>query len=570
LTTQKYLLKCWLMKKPAQLKVLFIALLLFVLAAVKTTTINAAEPTAPGTVPLGRHWPAINKVESDLNLTWSELLREIPQVGVNYQKEVSLFTYNLRVHLRNLFDQISNRFYRQFLEKASPRLIIVNPEPTPVPTLSVTPLPTATPTAEPTAVPTAQPTVVPTATPTVSPEPTVTPTPTPVPTVEPTPTAVPTTAPTVTPTATPTAAPTATPTATPTPAVPVTGAGYSTQDGAIYKNGQKIVFNGVNWFGFETANNAPHGLWSRNYKDMIKQMKDTGFDAVRIPFCPNTVANSSVSGIDYSQNPDLEGLKSLEIMDKIVAELDAQGMYFVFDHHRPDCNAISELPTVPGYSEQQWVADLVAMTERYKGYDNFMGMDLKNEPHGAATWGTGDSTDWKLAAEKAGKAVLASDPNILIFVEGIQNNPTCSDNAIAHWWGGNLEPQACYPIDLPADRLVLSPHVYGPDVFPQDYFNALDFPSNMPAIWDKHFGFLAGKYALAIGEWGGKYGAGNPKDAAWQNAFANYMAQKKIYSFYWSWNPNSGDTGGILNDDWTTVRQDKVQMLQNYYSEFKQ
>src|SRR5262249_25040962 len=31
---------------------------------------------------------------------------------------------------------------------------------------------------------------------------------------------------------------------------------------------------------------------------------------------------------------------------------------------------------------------------------------------------------------------------------------------------------------------------------------------------------------------------------------------------WWSWNPNSGDTGGILNDDWTTVNQAKVTLLQ--------
>lgn len=30
---------------------------------------------------------------------------------------------------------------------------------------------------------------------------------------------------------------------------------------------------------------------------------------------------------------------------------------------------------------------------------------------------------------------------------------------------------------------------------------------------------------------------------------------------WWSWNPNSGDTGGILQDDWKTVNQDKVQGL---------
>lgn len=36
--------------------------------------------------------------------------------------------------------------------------------------------------------------------------------------------------------------------------------------------------------------------------------------------------------------------------------------------------------------------------------------------------------------------------------------------------------------------------------------------------------------------------------------------------FYWSWNPNSGDTGGILNDDWTTVRQDKVNLLTAFWA----
>ena len=31
---------------------------------------------------------------------------------------------------------------------------------------------------------------------------------------------------------------------------------------------------------------------------------------------------------------------------------------------------------------------------------------------------------------------------------------------------------------------------------------------------------------------------------------------------WWSWNPNSGDTGGILQDDWTTVNQAQLAALQ--------
>ena len=511
-----------------QVKVLIIVFLLALIIGGKLSAINAAGPYHPTEVPLGREIPALARTEQKLNFWQKELAIELPQAKNNWQKKVSAFPVVVRDRLKSLFDQVSGRFFQRFLEKASPRLIIVNPQPEPTPSpISLTPTPTYA--------------ISPTLTPTL------TITPTPVPTVVPTTPVIPTITPTQT---------------------PVPGSGYDVAGGVIRKNGQPIALNGVNWFGFETANNVVHGLWSRNYKEMIAQMKQAGFNSLRIPFCPNTVANGSVSGIDYNQNPDLQGLKSLEILDKIVEELDRQGMTFVLDHHRPDCNAISELPTTGSYSESAWIADLVAMTNRYKKYDNFLGMDLKNEPHGAATWGTGDSTDWKLAAEKAGRAVLEANPNILIFVEGIQNNPSCSDNSIAHWWGGNLEPQACYPIDLPTEKLVLSPHAYGPDVFPQDYFNSPDFPNNLPAIWDKHFGFLAGKYALVIGEWGGRY---QGKDAAWQNAFIDYLVKKDICnSFYWSWNPNSGDTGGVLQDDWRSLRQDKVELLQGYASRCRQ
>lgn len=34
-----------------------------------------------------------------------------------------------------------------------------------------------------------------------------------------------------------------------------------------------------------------------------------------------------------------------------------------------------------------------------------------------------------------------------------------------------------------------------------------------------------------------------------------------MYWTYWSWNPNSGDTGGVLLDDWSTIDQSKQGML---------
>lgn len=345
--------------------------------------------------------------------------------------------------------------------------------------------------------------------------------------------------------------------------------GYRVQNGRILNDAnQTVQLRGVNWFGFETHDHVVHGLWARNWQSMIAQMKSTGFNAVRLPFCPATLQSSGVTTIDYSRNADLQNKNSLQILDLVVNEFNNQGMYVLLDHHRPDCNAISELWYTGGYSEQQWIADLVFVANRYKNLPSFIGLDLKNEPHGAATWSAANpSTDWNKAAERASAQILANAPNILIFVEGIASTAVCSDNTYGHFWGENLQPLACTPLNIPANRLVLSPHVYGPDVFDMPYFQGGDFPGNMPAIWDQHFGrFAAQGYTLVIGEFGGKYGRGNSRDRPWQDAFVTYLIGKNIRSsFYWSWNPNSSDTGGILDDDWTTIRQDKVQLLQRLW-----
>jgi endoglucanase len=346
--------------------------------------------------------------------------------------------------------------------------------------------------------------------------------------------------------------------------VPSTAQAYSAHQGDIFNNaGEEIHLYGVNWFGFETQNYTVHGLWSRGYKDMIAQIKDTGFTAVRLPFCPTTLQNVLPNSIQYPLNQDLEGLRSLDVMDKIIEEFDRQGLYILLDHHRPNCSNITELWHIEDYSEDQWINDLVFLADRYRDVEHFIGLDLKNEPHGQATWGTGDGrTDWKMAAERAAASILRINPKLLIFVEGIGGD--------GRWWGGNLENAHARPLDIPDNKLVLSPHVYGPDVYDQAYFSSPEFPANMPTIWDDHWGYLTEipntNNTLAIGEFGGRYGLepgrGDPRDKVLQDKLIDYLVEKGIDNFfYWSWNPNSGDTGGILKDDWRSVWQPKVDLL---------
>jgi endoglucanase len=110
-------------------------------------------------------------------------------------------------------------------------------------------------------------------------------------------------------------------------------------------------------------------------------------------------------------------------------------------------------------------------------------------------------------------------------------------------------------------KLVYSPHVYGPAVYNQPYFSAGNFPNNMPAIWDAHWGFVAGQTgnAVVIGEWGGTTSGNN---GVWLNALASYLQSKGMTDqFWWCLNPNSGDTGGLLLDDWTSPDTAKLNLL---------
>ena len=192
---------------------------------------------------------------------------------------------------------------------------------------------------------------------------------------------------------------------------------YSVTGGRLVDaQGQVVQLRGVSWFGFGTTDHVVHGLWARNWKSMIDQMRALGINAVRLPVCPGTLRGVTPGTINYDLNPDLAGLDSLGLLDAVIQYLDAQGLYVLLDHHRPDCQSIPEFWYTAQYSEQQWIADVAFLAQRYGAQPNVIGVDLKNEPHGAATWGTGNlATDWNKAAERAAAAVGGVAPHWLIF-----------------------------------------------------------------------------------------------------------------------------------------------------------
>jgi endoglucanase len=323
--------------------------------------------------------------------------------------------------------------------------------------------------------------------------------------------------------------------------------------------GDPVRITGINWFGLETQELAPHGLNVRSMDSILDQVVELGFNALRVPFASQIFdPGATAGGIDFNLNPDLMGLAPPEILDTLIAKAGDRGLRVILDRHRPDSTGQSELWYTQAYSEERWITDWAALAERYADNPTVIACDLHNEPHGAATWGDGnEASDWRAAAARAGDAILAAAPNMLIVVEGIES----FDNQY-YWWGGNLRGAAEAPVELAVPgRLVYSAHDYPASLFAQPWFSDPTYPANLPTVWGDTWGYLAesGTAPVLVGEFGTKYET--ESDQQWLEAMAQYIGDNGLSFTFWSLNPDSGDTGGILEDDWQTVREDKMAIL---------
>ncbi len=353
----------------------------------------------------------------------------------------------------------------------------------------------------------------------------------------------------------------------PTPATGKLGQGpWHTDKAQIFDaNNQPVRIAGVNWFGFETNSFVVHGLQNRNYKDMINQIKSMGYNTIRLPYSNQLFDKNSIpNDIDYGKNPDLQGLQGLQLMDKIVDYATSNGLHIILDQHRPDANAQSALWYTSAYPESRWISDWQMLASHYKDNTMIIGADLHNEPRTPACWGCGkQDVDWKAAAERGGNAILATNPNWLIFVEGVDCYGAAQGND-CYWWGGNLQGVKSAPVQLNvANRLVYSVHDYPASLVEREWFKAADYPQNLPGVWDKYWGYVK-KEEIApvlVGEFGSKLATASDKQ--WFSSMINYLGTgaSGFNWTYWGWTPDSSDTGGLLKDDWQTINQDKQDQL---------
>ena len=227
------------------------------------------------------------------------------------------------------------------------------------------------------------------------------------------------------------------------------GAGYWHTSGnkILDSNGNQVRIAGINWYGFETTDHLAHGLWAQDYKTILNAIQSLGYNVIRIPFSNELVesnpvpTNYTTSASGSAANTALVGQTALADLDTIISYAGSIGLRVILDNHMSEAgnnNESSGLWYTSTYPEANWIADWQTMATRYSaskftynGNPTVIGFDLRNEPHsptsGGSCW-TGDTSapsscpttltaqNWPVAATKAGNAILAINPEALIFV----------------------------------------------------------------------------------------------------------------------------------------------------------
>ena len=367
---------------------------------------------------------------------------------------------------------------------------------------------------------------------------------------------------------------------------PPTGTGYTAKAGKLYDAGVEFQIRGINLSGFQAWDTRrPTSLWNSGWKWQIAHAKEMGFNAFRLPIEPGVLHSPETmpgkSTLLMPDNSDLVGKTPLQVLDLWMEEAERMEMRVLIDMHSVSGHSLYFHPYITdpndyagwaatwnkqSYTRANWLRDLVIIADRYKNLKCFMGIDPFNEPHDRIRWspdGNPIHAFWKPLIEDAYKSISATNPNLLIFVEGITRNDwSGKEKDVPINWGENLQPQTYAPLAIPSEKLVFSPHTYGPPDHMKSTFSADNYPENLAADWETLFGYLSPQFAVVPGEWGGNYS--NDAEKKWLNAWVDYMSSKGIRSsFYWNY-INSEKPDALVRND-LTVRKDVLAVIQRHW-----
>lgn len=275
------------------------------------------------------------------------------------------------------------------------------------------------------------------------------------------------------------------------------------------------IIRGINWFGYETEYKNLMCTWSHDIDWHITKMKSIGFNYIRLPF-----------SLEYVKDGNWES------MDTFFQKSFDHDMNVVLDFHRLHSSHQSAKPYDSAYSFDDFLWAWKTILERYHDYPNLKAVDIFNE------YQDSNYVEWNNLSRQIVSFIETNFPDRFDFYVGGTN------------WGGSI-----HYIDLSDlsyhNRIRYSIHKYW-------------FSDSVPyeEKWD--FSFGEHKPIVNVGEWGFK--SDETDEVEWAKDFVRYLREKDITdTFFWTWSWNSGDTGGCLFTDCTTVDETKTSILHSLW-----
>ncbi len=337
---------------------------------------------------------------------------------------------------------------------------------------------------------------------------------------------------------------------------------------------QPVTLKAMNWFGFEYAPFVPDGLDHASLDSILASLRALGFNALRLTFADQTVESNPVVTAGLNANPQFRGLRSLDIMQRIIERAHDFGLRVVLVNSRSEAGRGPELETGLWYTTQYpasaWMADWETLARRFRNDSAFVGADLRNEPHITGSvfdeqsyfrlgplWGAYHGVyyhdrDWHYVAETLGDDLLAINPHLLIIVEGVQMYlDPWKDKMVGGLWGSNLEGVQYDPVVLSRPgQLVYSVHEYGPSMWQGNWFSPHTTYASLSKRWNRLWGYLlsaqrALQAPIFVGEFGTchQYWACISSNQGWKQgfwfaSFVRYLhAHPQVGWAYWALNP---------------------------------
>jgi endoglucanase len=324
--------------------------------------------------------------------------------------------------------------------------------------------------------------------------------------------------------------------------------------------GRRFKLASVNWYGASDEHFVPGGLDVQHRSVIAKTIHKLGFNSVRLPYSDELVMhNPHILPHLLLANPDLVGLRALDILEACVQALTDEGIAVIINNHITQstwcCGAD---PCDAGWqndhlgplcrirqTEEDWILHWETIMARFVGNARVIGVDLRNEVRGV--WGSMSWDKWATAAEKAGNRLLRMNKDWLVIVGGIDS-------------GNNLRGVTKRPVkvDVP-DKVVYQAHVYAWSGWgdSEGRYSKREYVSFVRSM-RRNWAYLVEDDMAPV--WVGEFGSPHKPSIGDINYWQNLLRFLKFIDAdfgYWAVNPrkpknNVKETYSLVEDDWVT------------------